>query len=136
MENTPRYILFANPYYKGRHFATVSATGESIAVHPNWLTYNKMDFTIPPGVSSLNVLESYSDGWTARINGGDPVPVECSENYGITVPLPISNAPTHVLLQYRDHRQNTYYYIIAATLLLIAAVSLRRQVKKRPSSPH
>ena len=62
--------------------------------------------------------------------------MECSENYGIIVPLPVSDTPAHVLLQYRDHRQNTYYCIILATLLLICAACLWRHVKKRPSSPH
>ena len=136
VENTSRYVLFANPHYRGRYFANGPATEESAVVHPNWLTYNKMDFTVPPGASSLDILESYSEGWTARINGGVPVPVECSENYGIIVPLPVSDTPAHVLLQYRDHRQNTYYCIILATLLLICAACLWRHVKKRPSSPH
>lgn len=137
VENTSQYILFANPHYKGRYFAAVPATGERITLRPNWLTYNKMDFTVPPGAASLEVLESYSDGWTARVNGGDPVPVVCSENYGISVPLPVSDSPAHILLQYRNHRQNTYYGIILASLLLLCAVSLwRRHVNKRPSSPH
>ena len=136
VENTSRYVLFANPHYRGRYFANGPPTEESAVVHPNWLTYNKMDFTVPPGASSLDILESYSEGWTARINGGEPVPVECSENYGIIVPLPVSDTPAHVLLQYRDHRQNTYYCIILATLLLICAACLWRHVKKRPSSPH
>lgn len=136
VENTSQYILFANPHYRGRYFAAIPATGESIAVHPNWLTYNKMDFTIPPGASSLNVLESYSPGWTARINDGEPIPVECSENYGIIVPLPISDVPIRVFLQYRDHRQNIYNGIMLATLLLLSSVSLWRRMKKRRSSPH
>lgn len=136
VENTPQYILLANPHYKGRYFAANQATGERSPVQPNRLTYNQMDFTVPPGTTSLDVLESYSDGWTARINGGKPVPVECSENYGITVPLAATDAPAHVFLQYRDHRQNTYYGIILATLLLICGAYLWRRMKKRPSAPH
>ena len=136
VEKTPQYILLANPPYKGRYFAANQATGERSPVQPNRLTYNQMDFTVPPGTTSLDVLESYSDGWTARINGGKPVPVECSENYGITVPLAATDAPAHVFLQYRDHRQNTYYGIILATLLLICGAYLWRRMKKRPSAPH
>lgn len=136
VDNTPQYILFANPYYKGRYFAIVHATGERTGVRPNWLTYNKMNFTVPPGISALHVLESYSDGWTAYINGGEAAPVECSENYGIIVPLSVSDTPTHVLLQYRDYRQNTYYCIIIATLFLIFGASLWRYMKKKPFFGH
>jgi hypothetical protein len=136
VENNSRYILLANPDYKGRYFAANHATGESAPVQPGRITYNQMDFTVPPGTTALDVLESYSDGWTARINGGKPVPVECTENYGITVPLAATDTPAHVLLQYRDHRQDTYYGIILATLLLICGASLWRHMKKMPSTPH
>ena len=47
-----------------------------------------------------------------------------------------TDAPAHVFLQYRDHRQNTYYGIILATLLLICGAYLWRRMKKRPSAPH
>lgn len=70
----PSTSFWPIPHYKGRYFAANQATGERSSVQPNRLTYNQMDFTVPPGTTSLDVLESYSDGWTARINGGKPFP--------------------------------------------------------------
>lgn len=65
VENTSRYVLFANPHYRGRYFANGPATEESAVVHPNWLTYNKMDFTVPPGA----FLTGYSGKLFRRLDG-------------------------------------------------------------------
>ena len=132
VESSSHYILFANPAYKGRFFASITGN-DTVPVSPNWTTPNRMDMTVPAGTVSLNVLESYSDGWTVRLNGKEAVPVLCSGNNGIIVPIPDSSLPTHVFLQYRDSHQNLYYSVILGTLLLIAAAYLLRYLKNRPT---
>lgn len=136
IEHTDQYTLFANPAYKGRCFA--GHDDMKTAIRPNFVTANRMDISVPSGMSQLSVLESYSPGWKALLNGKEMLPVNQSERGGMVIPLPASGEEMHVLLQYRDPNQNLYNMIMGGTLgllLLVGGCKLWKGRKRKEQAP-
>lgn len=130
VQQTKDFFLLANPKYAGRYFIQ---TGKSlVSISPEWRTANRMYFTIPPETRSLVVLESFSKGWSARMDDGEVLPVEKTERYGMQINLPYLTKSEGLLLQYHSPYRIWYYSIMScvAIFLLVTFFLQRRKTEE------
>jgi hypothetical protein len=131
VSGSTEYVLYRNPEFKGVATAALES-GEVTAVPLSFDTANRRTLSLPAGVMSVSIAESYNAGWKYSLNGEKWLPVSKNGILGMTINLSeaTSGEETKVIMRYRPAYQSYYRPIMIACALCLTSFSIIRKSRK------
>jgi hypothetical protein len=131
VSGSTEYVLYRNPEFKGVATAALES-GEVTAVPLSFDTANRRTLSLPAGVMSVSIAESYNAGWKYSLNGEKWPPVSVNDIHGMTINLSeaTSGEETKVIMRYRPAYQSYYRPIMIACALCLTSFSIIRKKRK------
>jgi hypothetical protein len=133
--STEEFILYRNP-----SFTDVSriecSDGSKRSASVEFISPNRRQLALPPGVVSVTIHESHNPGWKYSTDGGNWQPTVGTQEKSIRIDLghnrSISPSPSRILLEYRPAYQEFYRPVIVATIVLLLAIAAFRAAAPGP----